>query len=182
MLGLAGKVVSGFLNVTMMLFSSYQGNNPSFSEIFLHNDLNNINIRTELVSAFDNDFQTIFKSGKPIIIYFSLTTQKDKEPAENHTFAHVVVFHPLKAYYQINLGPDNNQVITESYEELLTLISHLEFIYSYSGEPGVYHFTLTASLDKIRLDTMDRDFDMMMLWNFKQPRATFSYKVEIYES
>ena len=181
MLGLASKLVTGFINLTMLMFSSYQGNNVSFSDVFVYSDHQAIILRTELISAFDNDFEAIFRSGKPIIIYFDLQVREEKVSTETHSFAHIVLYHPLRSHYQISVGASENQIIVESYKEMIDLITSVTFHYNHFGKSDLYHFTLTSYLGKIRLDTMDREFDLMMLWNFKQPSISFSYKVEEHE-
>ena len=83
MLGFAGKLLSGIMSMTMMLFSSYEGNNASFSDIYIGHDNEIIRIQTSLISAFENDFEQIFRSGSPIVINYQLNVAKDGEFIES---------------------------------------------------------------------------------------------------
>ena len=73
---LADKVISGVISLSMLLLSSYKGNNAEFTDletVFLNN---NVIFRTSLSGAFENDFEDIIKSGAEIDIFFSISLER----------------------------------------------------------------------------------------------------------
>jgi len=166
---LLSKVVSGVISLSMMLLSSYEGNNANFSELVSLIFRNNIVFKTELVKAFDNDFESVFKSGKQIDIYFDVQIQIQGSDAFSETFIHSVLFDPLKQYYSVYLQEKDEELKTDNIKELKKMISKVEYSYSGIRSNGMI-VSITSYLPKIRLDDSSKNYDLMILWNFKKPK------------
>ncbi|MCK4653720.1 MAG: hypothetical protein KAU01_04685, partial [Candidatus Cloacimonetes bacterium] len=69
---LSSKIISGFISLSILLLSSYEGNRATFSELTTSFLGDKIFIKTELINAFENDFEEIFKSGQRIDIFFNI--------------------------------------------------------------------------------------------------------------
>ena len=82
------KIFKGIVSLSMVLFSSYQGNEAKFTYLnsMLFND--RIVISSELENAFDNDFTSIFKSGQKIEICFELKIYASKKVFHQEKFCH----------------------------------------------------------------------------------------------
>lgn len=167
---LLSKVVSGVISLSMMLLSSYEGNNADFSELVSLIFRNNIVFKTQLIDAFENDFESVFKSGKQIDIYFDIQIQIQGREPFSETFIHSILFDPLKQYYSIYLQEKDEELKTDNIKELKKLISKVE--YNYSGRRSKEMIiSITSYLPKIKLDDSGKNYDLMMLWNFKKPKT-----------
>jgi hypothetical protein len=182
MFNFAAKALSGIVSAAMMLFSSYEGNHVAFSEVLVGHDTNLIRIRTELVSAFENDFEQIFRSGSPITITYTLTVERDGNLIDEIEYQNTIIFDPMNRYFQINAEAANYYTYTESCEELRVIISQVDIFYDYLGIEGTYSFYLKAYMDSVNLESLEREFDPMLLWYNRVPKVSFDYKVLSYES
>jgi len=182
MLDLASKLFTGLVSMTMLLFSSYEGNNPSFSDVFVDYDQRNIRIKTTLVDAFENDFEQIFRSGSPVIITYTLNVWQGKSLISTETYSNTVVYDPMNRFFQADVKSSNIYVDLLSYEELKQAVSEVDIVYEHFGISGKYLFELSAYMNIIELASLDREFDLMLLWNFKKPTITFQFEVDTYEA
>lgn len=181
MLNFAEKLFAGVVSITMMLFSSYEGNHARFSEVLTGYNEEVIMIRTSLVNAFENDFEQIFRSGSPVTVTIELKVSRDNQLIDTKEYRNTVLFDPLNRYFQVEAEASNYHSFTTSFDELITVISEIDIFYETWGIEGTYRFELTAGMDRVHLASLDKEFDLMMLWHYKNPRVTFEYKVERYE-
>lgn len=168
---LAEKVISGLAAFSMLLLSSYQGNEAAFSNYTTSYIGNKLFLECKLENAFDNDFEEIFKSGQSIDVFFSITIHHAGEVIHEEQFRHCIIFDPLSQLFDIELEDQDLTSSTNSYDELKNIISQVE--YSFEDE-NINDCTLTmnAYLPKIRLESLNRDFDLMMLWKFNKPELS----------
>jgi len=165
---LAEKVISGLAAFSMLLLSSYQGNEASFSEYTTSFIGNRVFLECKLLNAFDNDFEEIFKSGQSIDVYFEVKIKLDDQIVHEEVFRHSLIFDPLSQLFSIELEEQDMVASTGSYNELKNIISSIE--YSYEGELiNNCNLLMIAYLPKIRLEALNKDFDMMMLWRYNKP-------------
>ncbi len=168
---LAEKVISGLAAFSMLLLSSYQGNEASFSAYTTSFLDDRMFFECKLENAFENDFEEIFKSGQSIDIYFNVKIGLEGLIIHEEEFRHSIIFDPLTQLFSIELEDQGLSFSTNSYDELKIIISNIE--YSFKDE-NIQDYTLTikAYLPKIRLIALNRDFDLMMLWKFSEPKLT----------
>ncbi len=165
---LSSKIISGFISLSMLLLSSYEGNRAAFAELTASFLGDKIFIKTELVHAFENDFEEIFKSGQRIDIFFNIELKNQSVVIHENEFKHSVVFNPLSQFFTIGLEEQNISTTTDSYQELIDIISKVE--YQYEGEElNEVNISIKSFLKKIRLQSINKEYDMMMLWKFKKP-------------
>ena len=178
---LAEKVIGGLAAFSMLLLSSYQGNEASFSAYTTSFLDNRMFLECKLENAFDNDFEEIFKSGQSIDIYFNVKISLKGLIIHEEEFRHSIIFDPLSQVFNIELEDQYLTLSTNSYEELKTIISNIE--YSYKDE-NIQNYTLTlrAYLPKIRLKALNKDFDLMMLWKYNEPKLTTELASEYNEN
>lgn len=167
---LSSKIITGFISLSMMLLSSYEGNHARFSDINFSFLGDKIFISAQLESAFENDFEEIFKSGQQIDIYFNIEFKNGPNVIFSDEFIHSVIFDPLSQFFNITLEEQKENFTTDSYQQLIEKISQIEYTYENTelGNPVV---SLESSLKKIRLQSMKKKYDLMMLWNFKKPKT-----------
>ena len=69
---LGARVLAGVVSLSMLLFSTFQGNDPRFGSISHNKSGSYVYLKAQLQSAFDNDFPSIFASGTSIPVYYNL--------------------------------------------------------------------------------------------------------------
>jgi hypothetical protein len=178
---LANRVVSGIISLSMMLLSSYTGNNPSFDSFAIEVNPHDFVFETKIVSAFDNDFEDFFRSSAIIDVFFTITLEENYDVFYTDTFRHSVKYDPLRREFRIYLEEREKEVFTDSYEEMVREISTI--VYPYREDvPQAFVLTITSNLPTIRFEGIDKEFDLMMLWKFKQPSLKQTIFVKDYEA
>jgi len=166
---LANKVISGIISLSMMLLSSYEGNNARFAEmntIFLDNSTV---FKTQLLEAFENDFEDIIKSGSEINIFFTIVLKNGNSVFHENEFKHSVNFQPMEQVFYVTFEESNELLLYTSYEKVIEDLSKMEYVYK-DRIPDQFRLFLTAHLEKIKLNNSSKEYDLMMLWNFKKPK------------
>ncbi len=178
---IAGKVISGLAAFSMLLLTSYQGNEASFSNYTISFLEDRMFFECKLENAFDNDFEEIFKSGQSIDIHFGIKIELRGLIIHEEEFRHCITFDPLSQLFSIVLEDQDITSSTSSYEELKYIISNIE--YSFEDE-SIQDCTLNmrAYLPKISLEALNREFDLMMLWKYNEPKLTAKLASEQYEN
>ncbi len=171
---LAGKVVSGVISLSMMLFSSYEGNQPYFSQMAVSMAGNRIFIKTELVDAFDNDFEDIFRSGKQIDVSFNITLKNDSDVISEDDFKHTVIYDPLTDLFTLIIEELDETLIIDSYRQLLKKIAKIEYTHNIDSSENVI-IKIESYLSKIKFDSFGKKYDLMILWKLKRPKAKVTY-------
>ena len=179
---LTSKVISGIVSLSMLLLSSYEGNIAEFSNIEAQFLSNRILLKTQLLNAFENDFEEIFKSGQTIEIFFEITIKDNSEVIHTNEFKHTVIFDPMEQFYTLNLEEQDSETNVYSHEDLKTKISEIEYLFESDVKiPDELQVTFTSYLKKMRLETLGEEYDMMMLWKFKKPKIKQTISKPEYE-
>lgn len=163
------KLLASTISFAVLMFGSYDGNDVSFSQIELMEKKNKIFVQADLENAFDNDFQSIFRSGESITIWFRLEIRKGKELIKETKIRHIIVYDPLDNMYQVFLEDTGKSFEEASFDQLITQISDVQFEIETEKLRGVYNVELEASLETIYLESMQKNFNLMALWKFKKP-------------
>ncbi|OQX70824.1 MAG: hypothetical protein B6D62_03440, partial [Candidatus Cloacimonas sp. 4484_275] len=161
---LLSKVVSGIVSFSMLLLSSYRGNDADFSEITAKKLSSGILIQTNLQNAFENDFEQVFKCGQEINVFFELKIRSKNDKEFSQIFRHSVKFFPMRQYYSVFLEEAKKHWETDNFEEMKKIISRFEFEF-YQNLSSETEIEISAFLPKISLDSSEKKFDLMMLWN-----------------
>lgn len=179
---LSNKVITGVVYLSMVLFSSYEGNIAYFDKLESQFFNDKLLIRTQLLSAFQNDFEEMFKSGQPINIYFNIEVKENNNNLHNHQFMHSVKFDPMSQVFYVLLEEKSTKYrLIEEYDTMIDLISNIEYTCDI-GNTIECNLTLEANLETIKLNSLDKDFDMMLLWKYKRPKLKEKIKKAEYEN
>jgi hypothetical protein len=165
----------------MMLLSSYEGNHARFSDISFSFLGDKIFITVQLEGAFENDFEEIFKSGQQIDIYFNIEFKNGSDVLYSDEFVHSIIYDPLSKFFDITLEEQKENFSTDSYQQLIEKISQIEYTYENAELENIV-VSLESSLKKIRLQSMKKEYDLMMLWKFKKPKTEKHCRKADYES
>ena len=172
---LTSKIITGVITLSMLLLSSYEGNNAAFEDFTATVLGNNIYIKANLVQAFENDFEEVFKSGQRIDIFFTVDIRNSDGPVYQDEFRHSILFNPLEQRYVVFLEDQQTQTSVGSFEELIEVISNVDYVCKCEDfDEG--NISLSSYLKKIRLKSIGKEYDMMMLWKFSKPTVKHKYK------
>lgn len=170
MLGsLVSKVYLNVLAFSVLLFSNYTGNVVNFTDVKAKAVGDNIVFSTFLETAFENDFNEIFKSGKEIKVWFEFRVLKDNKIVHFEKFYHQVKWNPSKQEYSIDLQEQNYKVSVKNFQELKYYLSNVEYPFYKSTHKGDFQIEFKSYLPKVYLDTINKEVDLMLLWNMKRP-------------
>ncbi|MCK9557069.1 MAG: hypothetical protein PHQ78_01600 [Candidatus Cloacimonetes bacterium] len=168
---LGAKVLSGIVAFSLLMFSSFEGNDPRFEPLKIAKNDSYLFISSKLVSAFDNDFPSIFSSGTPIPIHFTISIRKGSRILGQSRFTHTVTFDTAKGVYQLDKGMGGTALLTKSMEEIIQEVSHFSVSVPYRKNWGDVSIRIEAKLPKLRFNKTDKDVDLMVLWKYKKPSA-----------
>lgn len=175
---LAGKVLAGLVSFTTLFLSSYTGNEPSFKPIQSRKGGNYLQVSAMLQNAFENDFDNVFKCGKPIHIMFKAEIRQANNVVWTKNYRHSVSYNPMNAVWMVYLSETNQNLQFASYQDLIKQISALECSIPIAQNWHTVELRLESWLTKVTLAQDKREIDLMMLWKFKRPvnRSTLNLR------
>jgi len=162
------KVVTGIISLSMVLFSSYKGNQAKFENLMLDNNVNGVVIEATLTDAFENDFEDVFKSGSSVRVFFELKISQDKTVLYSDLFSHMVLYDPQSNLFTLELEEQDLTLTELTYKRMVDQLAHISCDVS-EILPSSITVSITSFLPKMRLESVDQEYDMMILWNMKKP-------------
>ena len=168
--GFLEKAVTATISLGMMMFSSYQGNTPSFIEFGSTHRGNRITVQATLNNAFNDDFRQILQSGQEICINFHLELRSEMT-TEILEFEHIVLFDPLMETWTLTCEEKDKEYTIESWPEFVNAASEFNYAAEHYLESPL-EITLEASLPVIHLGQNNKEFNLMIFWNFRKPVMT----------
>ncbi len=169
---ITGKVLATIATLSVFLFSSYTGNDPAFRNLNSRAGENYLQLRTTLVSAFENDFPDVFKSGSTIPVNFQLTIRNRNRILLNRNFQNSVRYDVANAVYEIRTGGMNRKIQTSSYAAMLSEVSGFECSVPYQSDWGTVTVSLEAALPSVRFEQLRKSVDLMVLWKYQKPKVS----------
>ncbi len=179
---IAGKIYAGVLAFSMLMFSNYQGNNAELSPLFLKYENHELLVKSKIVNGFENDFEQIFNSGKRVPIFFEVKISKNNKIIHQKKFQHTVEYDPMNRTYSCQLEEQKSTQTTKSFKEMINLISNIEYTSVIRNTSGDLEVELSSHLSTLKLDTLKKEIDLMLLWNFKSPVFKKVIKIKEYET
>ncbi|MCB5264864.1 MAG: hypothetical protein LHW41_01300 [Candidatus Cloacimonetes bacterium] len=168
---LGSKVMAGVVALSMLLFSSFQGNDPQLSHIKHYSSSSTLYLSGELLSAFDNDFSTIFASSAPIPVYFKLNIKSGSRTVLSQQLTHLVSFNPATGIYVLRKDGEPEVLRTSSVEQIIKEVSKYRFNIPYESSWGLININIQAEMPLVRLEEGGKEMDLMVLWKYKKPAA-----------
>ncbi len=171
-------ILKGVITFGLLILSSYEGNDARFSSLRLTYLEGAIGIELNLDSAFENDFEEIFKTGKSIDIWFHTSVSSKGVVLEEEEFSHNVTYDPLLDSYLLIKGSTNESIVCENYQCLVEELSKIKWHFRRLKSVSDYDLDIYAHLDKIYFEDMDKEFNLMLLWKNKSPRLKERIKLD----
>lgn len=168
---LGSKIMVGVVSLSLLLFSSFQGNDPQLGAIKHYSSSSTLYLSGELLSAFDKDFESIFASSVPIPVYFKLNIKSGSRTVLTRQLTHLVSFNPATGIYVLRKGTEPELLRTSSVEQIIKEISKYKFNIPYKSSWGLININIQAEMPRVRLEEKGKEIDLMMLWKYKKPSA-----------
>ncbi|HOA28992.1 MAG: hypothetical protein KBB33_04485 [Candidatus Cloacimonetes bacterium] len=165
---LGAKLLTGVVSLSMLLFSSFQGNDPSLGNLSYSKTGSYVHLRAQLQTAFENDFPSIFASGSEIPVHYNLEVKSGGNVMIKRRVVHKVSYDPTTGVYQI-FKNGSRTAFTESAEQVKRELSAFEYALPYQHSWGVVTVKLEADLPKVHFAQLKKEVDLMVLWKYKKP-------------
>lgn len=169
---LTGKVLATVVTLSVFLFSSYTGNDPAFGNLNSRAGDSYLQLRTSLVSAFENDFPDVFQSGSTIPVNFKLLIRNKNGVLVNRNFQNSVRYDPATAVFEVRSSGMNRKLQTANYSAMISEISGFECSIPFSSSWGTVSVSLEASLPSVRFEQLKKKVDLMVLWKYQKPKIS----------
>jgi hypothetical protein len=179
---LGQKLLANLVTISVFLFSSFKGNDVDFTALHVNNSGNYLILQTQLENSFDNDFQEIFQSGKQVDIWFNVEVKQSKNMLHKQLFRHSVQYDPLQSAYKVYLQEQHETRTLKNYTEMLQMISKVEYSLPSKPEWKKIDIQIDSYLPSIRIESMNKDVNLMVLWKMKKPVCKLSVDLKAYES
>ncbi|MCB5271368.1 MAG: hypothetical protein LHW56_05945 [Candidatus Cloacimonetes bacterium] len=168
---LGTRIMAGVVALSMLLFSSFQGNDPQLGAIKHYSSSSTLYLSGELLSAFNNDFASIFASSAPIPVYFKLNIKSGNRTVVSQQLTHLVNFNPATGIYVLRKDGESEVLRTSSVTQTIKEISKYKFSVPYQSSWGLISINIQAEMPLVRLEEKGKELDLMVLWKYKKPSA-----------
>jgi len=165
---LGTKILAGVVSLSMLLFSSFKGNDPLISSISTAKTGSYLYLKANLENAFENDFPSIFASGSKIPVHYDLVVHQGSRTVASHRITNTVKFDPTTGIYELKQG-NKSPVFTESPEEVKRTLAAFEYSLAYQSAWNKINVKLEAHLPKVHFQQLNKELDLMVLWKYKKP-------------
>jgi len=174
---LSAKVMAGLVSLSMFLFSTYTGNDPQLSSLKATMGRSYLQLNTHLVSAFDNDFPEVFKSGTTIPVHFKLEIKSKRRNLWSKQYTNSTRYDSATGFWSVSQSASGRTVKLSSYQQMITAMAHLDCSIPYESSWGEVNVKVEAWLPTVNFDKIDRKVNLMVLWNYQRPVAKASYNL-----
>ena len=172
------KITSLILAAGSLFLSSVTGTNAAFTEVEIIREDNIIVCSATLTNCYNEELDKIFLLGQNVRInfIFQIFEQRNKNPIYEKRFYHQIKFDLVDEYFEVYLSENDDNFITEDITELKTKLAKIEEVEVVKTDilefGKKYYIKLTAKMEPIYLDAIQKNIDLMIYWNNK--KATFS--------
>ena len=169
------KAYKSVITFGILLFSNYVGNDPSFIDTQVEVNNNVIIISSILNNAFDNDFDDIFSSGIIIDVTFEVEVSHRRSIIIKTQVTNSAVYDFEQNCWFVRYDESNTVIPIYDIFSLKQAMSILETRISLnSNYIHSLDISINAKLPVIHISSIQKDFDLMVLWKQKQPQERFS--------
>lgn len=169
------NTINTVIAIGSFFYSTIDGVRADFSHMDVDVSNNIIIVSTQLTNCYSDGLDQIFRSGEQVTIHYKLELYSDQnnQPIYQNDFSHSIRYSLLEKNYNIYkseietvlIGLDlirakieMSQIITIPTIEVAQLESNFD-----------YHFRITAWLDDIQLQGMDKPLNLMYYWSSIRP-------------
>jgi hypothetical protein len=172
------KALIGLVSVTLSLFSSYKGIDVSFENFQYKIKSSQVCFMTNLTKPFTKEAEDLFKSGEKIKIFFNLTIRRGGTIIVEDEYIHSIRFDTMKQKFLFYKSEENKYFEIKNFRELVKDVSKYEYKIDLEDVKGNISFKLEAHLGKIHIAPLEREYNLMALWNWSKPYLEKNIEVE----
>ena len=165
------RVLAGVVSLSMLLFSSFKGNDPKMTNLGYRNSDSFLYVSGIMENAFDNDFPTIFASGTPISVIYDLEIRQGNRIVAKNSFRHTVNYNPATGIYELRKDGRGDLFRSDSVQDIMRHLSSFDFGIPHQPSWAQVQIRIEARLPVVHFDTMNKEVDLMVLWKYKKPSA-----------
>lgn len=172
---IAQRITTTAIALGSLLFGSVAGTNATFDTPDIKINGSKIVISAQLENCYTEELDKIFRSGKPVRIYFrvSLHEEQSDNPILVRDFYHQVRYSLVDKYYDVyysELDVSKTALEIEEVHEYMATIDQYEVIEADNLQPGTsYYIRITAFMKNIRLPGIREDINLMSYWKGREP-------------
>jgi len=169
---IGAKVLSGIVSLSMFLFSSYTGNDPSLRPVSVTMSSSYLQVKTQLDNAFTNDFPEVFRSGVDIPVFFRVEVKSDGNVVYRRTHRSNVKFDPMQGEFTLQQTGTGLTHTYTSYQAMLSAVSTLECSIPLGTNWKTVTISVESYLPEVEFTQIRRRVDLMVLWKYKRPKTS----------
>ncbi|MFQ6678434.1 MAG: DUF4390 domain-containing protein [Fidelibacterota bacterium] len=169
------KTINTVVAVGSLFYSTIDGVRADFTHLDVDVYQNTVIVSTQLINCYSDGLDQIFKSGERVIFHYKLELLSDDnhQPIYRKNFNHSIRYSLLEKTYDIykseietiQLGLDLDEAKSE-----LSLIYNVPTIdVTELNSNTNYYFRITAWMESIRIQGMDKTLNLMFYWSGIRP-------------
>ncbi|MCK4904037.1 MAG: DUF4390 domain-containing protein [Candidatus Marinimicrobia bacterium] len=171
------KVISTIIAVGSMFYSTIDGVTPNINALELQYKNDYVLVSTMIENCYTEELDQIFYSGNLISLYFAveLYQEGEKKPDSTYTFYHSLRYSPIGNDFTIYYS-EQDKITSSLNINQVKLLFPLVTNYRVTSANNIndntnYYFKITAWLDKIRLEGMEEELNLLYYWNSIKPNS-----------
>ena len=169
------KVISTIIAVGSMFYSTIDGVTPSMSTPDIGFKNENLFISTTIDNCYTEELDQIFNSGNVIPLYFlvELYQEGEKYPDSTFSFYHSLQYSPIGNDFSIYYSERDKAITSLNLDQAKILFPQI-INYRATSATSIndninYYLKITAWLDKIHLEGMEEELNLLFYWNSIKP-------------
>jgi len=172
---LSKKVISTIIAFGSMFYSTINGVTPNMLIPDLQYKNDNIFVSNTIENCYPEEFNQILYSGNLIPMYFSveLYQENEKVPDSTFTFIHTLQYSPIGNDFTIYYSERDATISSLNLDQAKILFPRITNYRVISAknidDQAIYHLKITAWLDKINLEGMEEELNLLYYWNSIKP-------------
>jgi len=171
------QILKAILGFSLLLFSTYKGNDPKFGNFSYNYNANNLVVSIDLKDAFINDFKPIIKSTKPLFLNYSVKlTNESGKIIFSQTYSYSIVFDAILQTF--TLGTSSQSTSKQRYNDAIDVLSSFKTNITIN-EPQLLYAEISAYPQKMKIN--GKTIDLKLLWKNKIPQFKTRLIPRIYE-
>ncbi len=169
------KTINTVVAVGSLFYSTIDGVQAGFSNLEVDVSQNIVVVSTQLIDCYSDGLDQIFKSGERITIYYKLELVSDQnnKPIYEKEIRHSIRYSLLEKTYDVYKSEIETVLIGLDFiraKNELSQIIAIPTIDVAQLESNIgYHFRITAWMDNIQLQGMEKPLNLMYYWSSIRP-------------
>lgn len=171
------KVISAIIAVGSMFYSTIDGVTPSMNPPELRYKNDYVFVSTTIQNCFTEELDQIFFTGHTIPINFSVELYRgnSKGPDTTFSFYHTLKYSPIGNDFTVYYSERNETITSLNIDQAKVLFPRIVNYQVLSSNliraNSQYYFKITAWLNKIQLEGMDEELNLLYYWNSIKPNS-----------